>query len=117
MNVQNLRWVAFIFAGAVAGLAGGLFVFAKGSIFPTELDIERSFDALIMVLLGGVGTLSGPIAGATVFTLLNDWFSRFEYWRLAIGLMIVLLVILFPQGVGGFLRHRFGWVIGLKRGD
>lgn len=115
MHIENLRWLAFMFAGAVAGLAGGLFVFAKGSIFPTELDIERSFDALIMVLLGGVGTLSGPIAGATAFTLLNDWFSRFEYWRLAIGLMIVVLVILFPQGIGGFFRHRLGWVFGLRK--
>ena len=114
MDVKLVQWIAFAFAGALAGLAGGLFVFAKGSIFPTEMEIARSFDALIAVMLGGVKTLSGPLAGASVFTLLQDWLSRFEYWRLALGVMIVVLVIAFPQGIAGFLRARLGPLVGLK---
>ncbi len=113
MNVMLVQWIAVAFAGALAGLAGGLFVFAKGSIFPTEMEIARSFDALIMVMLGGVKTLSGPLAGAVSFTLLQDWLSRFEYWRLALGVMIVVLVILFPQGIAGFLKERFGRFFGM----
>ncbi len=114
MDVKLVQWIAFAFAGALAGLAGGLFVFAKGSIFPTEMEIARSFDALIAVMLGGVKTLSGPLAGASVFTLLQDWLSRFEYWRLALGIMIVVLVIAFPQGIAGFIRARLGPLVGLK---
>ncbi len=111
INVRLVQWSAFIFAGFMSGLAGALFVFAKGSIFPTELEIARSFDALIIVFLGGVQSLFGPLAGGVVFTLLQDWLSRFEYWRLFLGLMIIGIVILLPNGlvgVGQWLRGRFG---------
>lgn len=110
MNVRLIQGASFVFAGAMAGLAGGLFVFAKGSVFPTELEIAKSFDALIMVFLGGVQSLSGPIAGASVFTLLQDILSRFEYWRLCLGLLIIAIVILFPGGIAGagtWIRSRF----------
>ena len=63
INVKLVQWMAFAFAGAMAGLAGGLIAFAKGSVFPNEMEIARSFDALIMVLLGGVQSLTGPIIG------------------------------------------------------
>lgn len=101
MNVKLIQWMAFVFAGAMAGLAGGLFVFAKGSVFPTEMEIATSFDALIMVFLGGVQSLTGPVAGASVFTLLQDWLSRFEYWRLLLGLLIIFIAILLPGGLAG----------------
>ncbi len=111
INVRLVQWSAFIFAGFMSGLAGALFVFAKGSIFPTELEIARSFDALIIVFLGGVQSLFGPLAGGVVFTLLQDWLSRFEYWRLFLGLMIIGIVILLPNGlvgVGQWVRNRLG---------
>ncbi len=103
INVKLTQWMAFVFAGAMAGLAGGLFVFAKGSIFPTEMEIATSFDALIMVFMGGVQSLTGPIAGASVFTLLQDWLARFEYWRLLLGILIILIAILMPGGLAGAL--------------
>lgn len=111
INVRLVQWSAFIFAGMMSGLAGALFVFAKGSIFPTELEIARSFDALIIVFLGGVQSLFGPLVGGTAFTLLQDWLARFEYWRLCLGLLIIAIVILFPNGlvgVGHWVRARFG---------
>ena len=103
INVKLTQWMAFVFAGAMAGLAGGLFVFAKGSVFPTEMEIATSFDALIMVFMGGVQSLTGPIAGASIFTLLQDWLARFEYWRLLLGILIILIAILMPGGLAGAL--------------
>lgn len=105
IDVKRMQWAALVFAGAMAGLAGGLFVFAKGSIFPTELEIARSFDALIMVFLGGVKTLAGPLAGAGMLTLVQDFLARFEYWRLALGLLIIAIVILAPDGIAGLGRR------------
>jgi branched-chain amino acid transport system permease protein len=65
-------------------------------------------DALAMVLLGGVQTLTGPLWGAALFTWLEDSVSRsFDYWRAAIGVVILLLVLAFPQGVAGFVKERF----------
>jgi branched-chain amino acid transport system permease protein len=104
INTKRVQWVAFTFAGAMAGVAGGLFVFAKGSVFPNELDIARSFDALIVVFLGGVKTLSGGVVGGAAFATAKDFLSRFEYWRLALGLVIITVVILAPNGIVGSLR-------------
>ncbi len=101
INTKRVQFVAFTFAGAMAGLAGTLFVFSKGSIFPTELEIGKSFDALIMVFLGGVKTLAGPLVGASALSLMQDYLTRFEYWRLALGLLIIAVVIIAPEGIAG----------------
>ncbi|HUT50740.1 MAG TPA: ABC transporter permease [Alphaproteobacteria bacterium] len=75
IDLRRHQWFAFTLSGAIAGLAGALFVYSKGSIFPTEMEIARSFDALLMVLLGGVQSLAGPLVGAASFTWLDDSLS------------------------------------------
>lgn len=114
INVKHVQWVAFATAGAMAGLAGGLFVFSKGSIFPNELEIEKSFDALIVVFLGGVKTLSGGVVGAGFMESVKDWLTRLEYWRLVLGLLIIGVVIVAPAGIVGTLRS-ISERIGLRR--
>jgi branched-chain amino acid transport system permease protein len=105
--VRAVQWAAFCVAGLFAGLAGALFAFSKGSISPETLSVPRSVDALVMVLLGGVQTVTGPMWGAALFVWLEDTISRgFEYWRAAIGAAILLLVLAFPQGIAGFVRGR-----------
>ncbi|MEZ5812170.1 MAG: ABC transporter permease [Rhizobiaceae bacterium] len=119
IDTKRVQWVAFAFAGAMAGLAGGLFVFSKGSVFPTELEIARSFDALIVVFLGGVKTLSGAVVGASVLEVAEDYLTRFEYWRLLLGLLIIFVVIVAPEGIAGSARklwQRFGPVENGGRG-
>ena len=104
INTKRIQWVAFAFAGAMAGLAGGLFVFSKGSVFPYELEIAKSFDALIVVFLGGVKTLAGGVVGGAALEGAKDYITRFEYWRLALGITIILVVIVAPDGIVGSLR-------------
>jgi branched-chain amino acid transport system permease protein len=107
IDVRRVQWAAFTLAGSVAGLAGALFAFSKGSISPETLSVPRSVDALAMVLLGGVQTLTGPVWGAALFTWLEDAVSRgFDYWRAAIGAVLLALVLAFPQGVAGFVKER-----------
>ena len=72
INVKRVQWLGFAIAGAVCGVAGGLFAFAKGSISPETISVSRSIDGLVMVLLGGIQTLAGPIVGAAVFPTLQD---------------------------------------------
>ncbi len=105
INVQRVQWVAFVVAGSFAGLAGAIFTFSKGGISPDALNVSRSVDGLVMVLLGGIQTLSGPIVGSVLFTWLHDAVARnTEYWRAMLGGIILLLVLLFPQGVAGYAR-------------
>jgi branched-chain amino acid transport system permease protein len=106
IDVRRTQWMAFMIAGLFAGLAGALYAFSKGSISPETLSVERSVDALAMVLLGGVQTLTGAVWGAGVFTWLDDTLARqFAYWRAAIGAVILLLVLAFPRGLAGTLRR------------
>jgi len=107
IDVRRQQWLAFAFAGGLAGLAGALHVFHKGSVFPTVLSIPQSVDALVMVLLGGLQTLSGPAVGAAAYHFLQTEIMRAtEYWRVILGGVILLLVIAFPQGIVGALRTR-----------
>ncbi|HLR13220.1 MAG TPA: ABC transporter permease [Burkholderiaceae bacterium] len=102
--VMRVQWLTFVLAGAVAGLAGALFVFAKGSTSPEVLSIERSVDGLVMVLLGGLNHLAGPLVGAGAFQLLDDVITGLtEYWHALLGAVILLLVLVFPGGLAG--RH------------
>ena len=102
IDVKRVHWLAFAIAGGVCGVAGGLFAFAKGSISPETIHVSRSIDGLVMVLLGGIQTLTGPIVGASVFATLQDTVMRqTEYWRALLGLIILLLVLAFPQGIVG----------------
>ncbi|MCC7227501.1 MAG: ABC transporter permease [Burkholderiaceae bacterium] len=106
IDVRRIQWTAFVIAGAFAGLAGGLYAYSKGSISPETLHVSKSVDGLVMVLLGGIQTLAGPIIGAVTFTWLHDAVARnTEYWRAALGGVILLLVLLFPQGIAGFARQ------------
>jgi branched-chain amino acid transport system permease protein len=112
INVVRTNWLAFTIAAVAAGAAGGLYAYFKGSVFPTYMAISKSVDALVMVLLGGVETISGPLVGALAFVGLQDWLVRSaaEYWRLLLGGAIVALVLAFPQGiVGGLVAWRERW--------
>ncbi|HWM82160.1 MAG TPA: ABC transporter permease [Pseudolabrys sp.] len=106
IDVKRIHWLGFAIAGLVCGIAGGLFAFAKGSISPETIGVARSIDGLVMVLLGGVQTLAGPVVGASAFALLQDTImSQTEYWRALLGGVILLLVLVFPGGiVGGAMR-------------
>ena len=108
IDVRAVQWAAFAVAGALAGLAGALFAFSKGSISPESLAVPRSVDGLVMVLLGGVQTLTGAVWGAALFTWLADELARdLAYWRAAVGGVVLVLVLAFPQGLAGYLKGKF----------
>jgi len=108
IDVFRVQWAGFVLAGAICGVAGALFAFSKGSIAPEAISVGRSIDGLVMVLLGGVQTMAGPVVGASLFTWLQDLIAReFQYWRAALGLTILVLVLAFPQGVAGSIKRMF----------
>ena len=102
IDVRTHRWLAFIVSAAAAGLAGGLFAFSKGSIDPTLMGIETSVDLLVMILLGGLQTISGPLLGAAIFHAIKDSVMPLtDHWRLLLGAAIIAIVFFFPRGVVG----------------
>jgi branched-chain amino acid transport system permease protein len=105
INGKRVQWTAFVIAGTVAGIAGALFAYLKGSVFPDDLGISLSVDALVMVLLGGVETVSGAVVGAIVYKALSIWLiSETDLSKLVLGGFIVLIVVAFPKGIVGVLE-------------
>jgi branched-chain amino acid transport system permease protein len=108
IRVPRLQWLGFVVAGTLAGLAGALFAFAKGTISPETLGVGKSVDGLVMVLLGGVQAISGPWVGGALFVWLQDTIARqTDYWRALLGIVMLALVLVFPLGVAGGLKRLF----------
>jgi branched-chain amino acid transport system permease protein len=106
LPVALLRYLAFVMAAAGAGLAGSLWAIHKGAVFPSVLSVATSVDALLVVLLGGVHQLLGTLVGAAVLTWGAAELGRsFDYWKGALGVLIMLVMVLAPDGVLSALRR------------
>jgi branched-chain amino acid transport system permease protein len=107
VDVRRQQWLAFVVAGLFGGLAGATFVFLKGSVFPETLAVPMSVEPLVMVLLGGVHSLAGAPLGAALYKGLDTFVTRYtEYWQLVLGVILVVLVLVFPRGILGVLGAR-----------
>ena len=105
IDVKRMQWAAFVVAGAVRRAGRRAVRVLQGQHLARQLGVGRSVDGLVMVLLGGVQTLAGPVVGAVAFTWLQDAVARnTDYWRALLGAIILLLVLVFPQGIAGFVR-------------
>ncbi len=104
-NVWRHQFVAFVFAAAFAGLAGALFVYQNKFVNPAFLHVVMSAEALIMVILGGVGTLLGPAIGAGLIIFLEDFISsQTQRWLLILGIIYVVTTLFAPRGLIGLYR-------------
>ncbi len=101
----SIQWAAFALSGLFAGIAGALFAFLKGSVFTDTLGIPLSIDGLVMILLGGLETVSGAIVGAIAYKALSIWLmSKTDLSKLVLGAIIVVAVVVFPRGIVGTLE-------------
>lgn len=117
-NPTVYRTLAFVISAVFAGLAGGMYSLWNASATPTMTSAGTTINALIMTILGGIGTLVGPILGAGVMQISSqffyDWFG--PRWPLIFGIIFILLVMFLPYGIVGTYRLRqAGWKEGWKR--
>jgi len=99
------KLISFTIAGAIAGLAGGLYAIFNGFISADAIYWTASGDVLIMTMLGGAGTLIGPAVGAAVVLLMKNVVSSYsEHWLAIIGVTFICCVMFFPGGLWGALR-------------
>ncbi|MBI3015230.1 MAG: branched-chain amino acid ABC transporter permease [Candidatus Tectomicrobia bacterium] len=106
-NVWLYKYLAFIIAAIFGGVAGMLFTFYNGFVSPADLSIVLSAKVLLMVILGGAGTLLGPALGAGVIVLLENLISaQTERWLLILGAIYVAVVLFAPAGIIGTLKSK-----------
>jgi branched-chain amino acid transport system permease protein len=103
INTTRYKVTAFVIAAFFAGIAGGLFAHEKGvTLNPRELGFQKSFDLVIMVVLGGMGSVSGAVVAAVILTLLPELFREFNEYRMIIyALSLIIIMIVRPQGLFG----------------
>ena len=100
------KLLSFTIAGAIAGLAGGLYAIFNGFISSDAVYWTASGDILIMTMLGGAGTLIGPAFGATIFLLMKNVVSSYsEHWLAVIGVTFICCVMFFPGGLWGAMQE------------
>jgi len=107
-HVERYKIVAVMLSGLFAGLAGVLYALQNKFAAPDFVFFLVSGEVVVFNVMGGMGTLVGPVAGAAFFFLLRELFSRFftEYYLIPVGIIFTLMVIFVPQGLLGFLRRR-----------
>jgi branched-chain amino acid transport system permease protein len=107
-HVERYKIVAVLLSGLVAGLAGALYAIQNKFAAPDFVFFVVSGEVVIFNVMGGMGTLVGPFAGAASFLLLREGLSRYltEYYLIPLGITFTLMVIFLPQGLLGFLRRR-----------
>ena len=104
-DVWRYKFTAFVLAGAFAGLAGCLYVYFNRFVSPDYLHVTRSAEVLLMVILGGAGTLIGPAIGAALIVLLQNIVSAYtERWLIVLGSIYVLVALFAPAGLIGLIR-------------
>jgi len=108
VNTRQVKVIAFVISSFFAGIAGGLFAHILQFINPRSFTILKSTDVLVMVYLGGIGSLGGSILGAGIYTLLLELLRPLQVWRWVVGpVLLVLLMIFRPRGIMGLREWGF----------
>jgi branched-chain amino acid transport system permease protein len=107
LNPNRLKLLAFVVSGAITGLAGALFADLNRFVSPSMFSWQLSGEIIVFVILGGVGRLYGPVAGALIFVGLEHFLGGLsEYWHIYLGLLLLVIVLFGNGGVVGILSGR-----------
>lgn len=113
VNRVGTKREAYMVSAALIGLAGGMYAHLVGYLGPESFGLHRSIEALVMAVVGGLGTLAGPILGAVVLTYLPEKLQSFAEWQfMAYGLLLMLSFVLMPKGIAGLLLPRSRYIKG-----
>ncbi len=115
LNVYMLRLIAFVMAGFLAGVSGALFAFFGRYASATYMFYQVSGEAVVWTIVGGAGTIFGPLVGTALFIVIREIVSsHWEHHSLIVGLLAILVVIFAPKGIVGLWN---GWIAGLNQRD
>lgn len=109
LNPMRLKLVAFVLSGAVTGLAGALFADLNRFVSPTMFSWQLSGELIVLIIIGGVGRLMGPVVGACIFVALEHFLGGLtEFWHVYLGIILLCIVLFGRGGVIGLLTGREG---------
>ena len=107
INAAAYKTIAFVLSAFYTGVAGGLFAFVVGFLSPDAFDVFLSVDFLVMIILGGLGSVLGSVAGAAIVTVLNDSLAGFQAFRTMIfGAIMIICMLFMPGGLAAMTRRK-----------
>jgi len=107
INAAAYKTIAFVLSAFYTGVAGGLFAFVVGFLSPDAFDVFLSVDFLVMIILGGLGSVLGSVAGAAIVTVLNDSLAGFQAFRpLIFGAIMIIFMLFMPGGLAAMTRRK-----------
>ncbi|MGB8954827.1 MAG: branched-chain amino acid ABC transporter permease [Tumebacillaceae bacterium] len=113
-NILRYRLASLVISGMVAALAGGMWAVLQKYVNTSVLSLDQTINALLMTIIGGVGTLFGAVLGAGFITFANEWLSSlsrdypiFDRWQLIFGAVYIVIVLFFPKGIIGTIREKW----------
>ena len=116
VNVYRTQLAAYVISAFFSGIAGGLYAGLDGSIHPDMLHWPMSGNAILMAIMGGMGNFFGPVVGAAILTGLEEVVGKYtEYWSFFIGIVVLMVVLVFPRGVLGIKLFATGGKTGDKK--
>lgn len=109
LNPQKLKLLAFVISGAVTGLAGALFADLNRFVSPTMFSWQMSGELIVLIIIGGVGRLMGPVIGACVFVALEHFLGELtSFWHIYLGVILLCIVLFARGGILGLLTGKEG---------
>jgi len=107
IHAAAYKTIAFVLSAFYTGVAGGLFAFVVGFLSPDAFDVFLSVDFLVMIILGGLGSVLGSVAGAAIVTVLNDSLAGFQAYRpLIFGAIMIVCMLFMPGGLAAMTRRK-----------
>jgi branched-chain amino acid transport system permease protein len=106
-NTFFYKWLTYVLAGCVAGLAGTLSALNYGYVNPNFMDTNRNVEAIFADLIGGAGNLYGSVIGGVVYMVISNYLAIYiPRWEMVLGISLLILVFRFRQGIWGYVRNR-----------
>lgn len=117
VNLRKSRLIAYLTAAGFAALAGGLFLVNQGTVYPDSgFQITWTVSMVFIVIIGGSGTVAGPIVGAVAYVLLREYLASYPGWsNIILGLITILVILFLPEGIVGTLQSRLGFELFSQR--
>ena len=117
VNIGKLRFFVFLVAAIFTALAGCLFTINKGTIYPDSgFSISWTISMVFIVIIGGSGTIEGPIIGTVIYVLLQEYLAQFQgLSNIILGFIAIIVILFMPEGVAGFVRKQISKVRNKER--
>lgn len=110
INLRKARLTVYLLAAAISALAGSVFFINKGTIYPDSgFSTGWTVSSVFICIIGGTGTVAGPVAGAVVYVLLGEYLAHYPGWsNIMLGAITLLVIFFMPEGAAGFIRKKTG---------